>query len=103
MTVLIAAADIPAPTAPLPACFLIPSQVPGVRHPASTEKKKIPSPSLILHDTESAAGDEVVYHPGGLSAGSRASSPASASSASKKNFKKRRPLPRTGNLPDVHW
>lgn len=110
------------------AFVLIPSQVPGARHATvkskgrrkKTKKKKkvtaiVSAESDGYNSSSSAgAGDQVVYDPVGTENcnnmegfSSMSSFPASvvseASSPSKKSRRKKLSLPRTGNLPDVHW
>lgn len=86
---------------------LIPSQVPGAKH---VKQKVHENKSTALHannesDGDSTAGDQVVYETKPSDASSVASSTASVTSSSskEKNRKKKIPVPRTGNLPDVHW
>eukprot|EP00579_Thalassiosira_antarctica_P010596 CAMPEP_0201920698 /NCGR_PEP_ID=MMETSP0903-20130614/9238_1 /ASSEMBLY_ACC=CAM_ASM_000552 /TAXON_ID=420261 /ORGANISM="Thalassiosira antarctica, Strain CCMP982" /LENGTH=568 /DNA_ID=CAMNT_0048457499 /DNA_START=51 /DNA_END=1757 /DNA_ORIENTATION=+ len=75
------------------ALALVPSQVPGARHVVS---KGDATTALHAHadtDSDSSAGDQVVYSP----------LPTTSSSTKKKNYKKKLSTPRTGNLPDIHW
>ena len=80
---------------------LVPSQVPGAKTYVRGNDKDV--------DGDSNAGDEVVYIPQPqVSAATLATSSSVSSSSSTKerrNNKKRsyHTIPRTGNLPDVHW
>lgn len=104
---------------------LIPSQVPGARHRNAVAKDKRESALHSTHSTQngeqtpddSGAGDEVVYTPttdndddtqsitpSTASVADSTSTTSSSSSVKKKQKKKKiLSIPRTGNLPDVHW
>jgi len=90
---------------------LVPSQVPGAgaQH-VSLKKEGDRDAALQAHadmGSDSDAGDQVVYSPPlvseELSDASEASSTVSSASSKNKNRKKKVSIPRTGNLPDIHW
>ena len=83
---------------------LVPSQVPGAKtYVRGNENSKIDSMDV---DGDSNAGDEVVYIPQPQVSATASSSVSSSSSSKKRRNNKKRSyhtIPRTGNLPDVHW
>eukprot|EP00578_Thalassiosira_sp_NH16_P013947 CAMPEP_0181125988 /NCGR_PEP_ID=MMETSP1071-20121207/27361_1 /TAXON_ID=35127 /ORGANISM="Thalassiosira sp., Strain NH16" /LENGTH=546 /DNA_ID=CAMNT_0023211503 /DNA_START=68 /DNA_END=1705 /DNA_ORIENTATION=- len=89
---------------------LIPSQVPGALH-VRTTKKYHEGRSTTLHtnnaenDGDSLAGDQVVYipRPPSNETSVSSSSGSTTSSTQKNDRKKKFSIPRTGNLPDIHW
>eukprot|EP00571_Detonula_confervacea_P001217 CAMPEP_0172316180 /NCGR_PEP_ID=MMETSP1058-20130122/27498_1 /TAXON_ID=83371 /ORGANISM="Detonula confervacea, Strain CCMP 353" /LENGTH=534 /DNA_ID=CAMNT_0013030437 /DNA_START=134 /DNA_END=1735 /DNA_ORIENTATION=+ len=85
---------------------LIPSQVPCASHIIRPELKDDRVAALYANaenDGDSSAGDEVVYSPLPPEASSSSASTSTASSSEKQDSKKMIRMPRTGNLPDVHW
>ncbi|KAL7543939.1 hypothetical protein ACHAXR_013333 [Thalassiosira sp. AJA248-18] len=89
-----------------PAFALIPSQVPDARHGIPKKERSVLHAHAEENDVDSmTGGDKVVYSPT-MPSPSDAPSIASSSGSSKNNDnhkKKKLPLPRKGNLPDVHW